>query len=184
VDGFLDALRGDLQQVLQDLDAERGGDSILAQLQAILEGRVTSPPSNDDWTECVAEANRRIEAEQPPGYLDTDKLDSGLPEGGAGDYLVWFEATRYAKEQARDLLIVTRDQKEDWWWRQQSDFIGPRPELYLEYHELTGRRLFLMRPADLLARASVLEVEVDGPRLPMPDVSRISRTSSHRSLGR
>ena len=56
---------------------------------------------------------------------------------------------------------MTRDQKEDWWWRQQSDFIGPRPELTLEYHSLTGRRLFLMRPADLLARASVLEVEVD-----------------------
>ncbi|MFR9779033.1 PIN-like domain-containing protein, partial [Micromonospora sp. MS34] len=69
--------------------------------------------------------------------------------------------TRYAKEQGRDLLIVTRDEKDDWWWRQQADFVGPRPELTLEYHELTGRRLFLMRPADLLARASVLEVEVD-----------------------
>src|SRR5260370_32928242 len=64
-------------------------------------------------------------------------------------------------QQARDLIIVTRDEKEDWWWRQQSDFIGPRPELTREYHELTGRRLFLMRPADLLARASVLEAEVD-----------------------
>jgi PIN like domain len=161
VDGFLDALKGDLQQVLQDVDAERGRDPILAQLQGILEGRVTSPVSDEEWAECVAEANRRIEAEQPPGYLDTNKLDSGLPEGGAGDFLVWYQATRYAKEQARDLLIVTRDQKEDWWWRQQSDFIGPRPELTLEYHELTGRRLFLMRPADLLARASVLKVEVD-----------------------
>jgi PIN like domain len=161
VGAFLDALTGDLQQVLEDVDAGRGGDSILAQLQEILEGRVTSPLSVEEWNECVAEANRRIEAEQPPGYLDMDKLDSALAEGGAGDYLVWYQATRYAKEQAQDLLIVTRDQKEDWWWRQQSDFIGPRPELALEYHELTGRRLFLMRPADLLERASVLEVEVD-----------------------
>jgi hypothetical protein len=84
-----------------------------------------------------------------------------LPEGAAGDYLVWYQATRHAKEKTRDLLVVTRDQKEDWWWRQQSDLIGPRPELALEYHNLAGRRLFLMRPADLLARASVLEVEVD-----------------------
>ena len=66
-----------------------------------------------------------------------------------------------AEEQDRDLLIVTRDQKEDWWWRQKTDFIGPRPELTLEYHQVTGHRLFLMRPADLLARASVLHVEVD-----------------------
>ena len=93
--------------------------------------------------------------------MDADKQDGDLPEGGAGDYLVWYEATRYAKDQDRDLLIVTRDQKQDWWWRHKTDFIGPRPELTLEYHKLTGRRLFLMRPADLLAYASVLDVEVD-----------------------
>ena len=145
----------------RDASAERGGDPILEQLEEILAGRVTSSLAPEEWDECVAEANRRIEAEEPPGYMDADKQDGDLPEGGAGDYLVWYEATRYAKEQDRDLLIVTRDQKQDWWWRQKTDFIGPRPELTLEYHQLTGRRLFLMRPADLLARASVLNVEVD-----------------------
>ena len=154
-------LKGELENVSQDASAEGGGDPILEQLEEILAGRVTSPLAPEEWAECVAEANRRIEAEEPPGYMDADKQDGDLPEGGAGDYLVWYEATRYAKEQDRDLLIVTRDQKEDWWWRQKTDFIGPRPELTLEYHQLTGRRLFLMRPADLLARASVLDVEVD-----------------------
>jgi len=144
-----------------DASAEGSGDPILAQLEEILAGRVTSSLSPEEWAECVAEANRRIEAQEPPGYMDADKQDRDLSEGGAGDYLVWYEATRYAKEQDRDLLIVTRDQKQDWWWRQQTNFIGPRPELTLEYHQLTGRRLFLMRPADLLARASVLDVEVD-----------------------
>jgi len=161
VDDFFDTLIGDLGQVLEDADAERGGDPILEQLEELLAGRITSPLDHEEWTQCVTEANRRIEAEEPPGYKDADKQDSDSPDGGAGDYLVWYQATRYAKEKTQDLLIVTRDQKEDWWWRQQSDFIGPRPELTLEYHGLAGRRLFLMRPADLLARASVLEVEVD-----------------------
>jgi PIN like domain len=161
VDEFFGAIKGQLQDVLQDADAERGGDPILDQLEELLAGRVTSPLDQEQWTGCVAEANRRIDAEEPPGYLDADKKDSDLPEGGAGDYLVWYQATCYAKDKAKDLLIVTRDQKEDWWWRQQADFIGPRPELTLEYYELTGRRLFMMRPADLLGRASVLEVEVD-----------------------
>jgi hypothetical protein len=161
VDDFLDALKSELQQVLHDADAERGGDPILDQLEELLAGRVTQPLNPEEWAECVAEATRRIEAEEPPGYKDVDKQDGDSPEGGAGDYLVWYQATRYAKDQSRDLLIVTRDEKEDWWWRQQSDFIGPRPELTLEYHKLSERRLFLMRPADLLARASVLEVEVD-----------------------
>ena len=161
VDDCLGALKGELESVSQDASAEQGGDPILEQLEEILAGRVTSAPAPEERAECVAEANRRIEAQKPPGYMDSEKQDGELPEGGAGDYLVWYEATRYAKEQDRDLLIVTRDQKEDWWWRQNSDFIGPHPELTLEYRRLTGRRLYLMRPDALLARASVLDVKVD-----------------------
>ena len=161
VDDFLETIEGKLQDVLQDADAEPGRDPILEQLEELLAGRVTPPLDQEEWDECIAEANRRIEAEEPPGYLDANKQETNLPEGGAGDYLVWYQATRYAKEKDRDLLIVTRDQKEDWWWRRQADFIGPRHELTLGFHEFTGRRLFLMRPADLLARAPVLEVEVD-----------------------
>ena len=161
VEDSLGALKGKLQNVSQDAYAERSGDPILGQLEEILAGRVTSPLAPEERTECLTEANRRIEADEPPGYMDANKQDGDLPEGGVGDYLIWYEATRYAKEQGQDLLIVTRDQKEDWWWRQKTDFIGPRPELTLEYHQLTGHRLFLMRPTDLLKRASVLHVEVD-----------------------
>jgi hypothetical protein len=161
VNDCLDALKVELQNVSQDASAERGEDPILAELEEILAGRVTSALAPEEQAECVAEASRRIEAKEPPGYLDAEKQEGELAEGGAGDYLVWYEATWYAKEQARDLLFVTRDQKQDWWWRQQMDFIGPRPELALEYHQLSGRRLFMMRPADLLARASILDVEVD-----------------------
>jgi hypothetical protein len=161
VDDFLDTIKRKLQDALQDPDAEPGRDPILEQLEELLMGRVTPPLSQEEWNECIAEATRRIEAQEPPGYLDANKQETNLPEGGAGDYLVWYQATRYAKEKEQDLLIVTRDQKEDWWWRRQADLIGPRHELAREFHEFTGRRLFLMRPADLLSRASVLEVEVD-----------------------
>jgi hypothetical protein len=40
-------------------------------------------------------------------------------------------------------------------------FVAPRPELTLEFHQLGGRRLFLVRPSDLLARAAALQVQVD-----------------------
>jgi hypothetical protein len=162
VNDALASLKSELENVTQDASAEGGGDPILEQLEEILVGRVTPPLTPEVWAECVAEGNRRNAADQPPGYKDANKQDGDLPEGGAGDYLLWYEATRYAKEQDRDLLIVTRDQKEDWWWRQKTDLIGPRPELTLEYHQLTeGHRLFLMSPTDLLKRASVLDVEVD-----------------------
>lgn len=161
VDSFVNTLKDKLQEELPNVDASQGEEPILEQLEEILAGHVTSPLDPDERGECLAEASRRIEEKEPPGYVDAEKQEGDLPEGGAGDYLVWYQATRYAKERELDLLIVTRDQKEDWWWRQQSKLIGPRPELSSEYHKLTGRRLFMMTPADLLARASVLQVEVD-----------------------
>ena len=61
VDGFLENLRDELQRVLEDADSELDADPILAQLEAILEGRITSPLDQGEWSNCVAEANRRIE---------------------------------------------------------------------------------------------------------------------------
>ncbi|HEX8869904.1 MAG TPA: PIN domain-containing protein, partial [Lentzea sp.] len=161
INDFVGALQTELQQVLADADADRAGDPILEQLEELLNGRVTSPMPDHERVACVEEANRRINAEEPPGYKDAGKLEDDSADGGAGDYLVWYQATRYARDQGRDLLMVTRDEKEDWWWRQGADFIGPRPELALEYFHLTGKRFFLMRPTDLLARAAVLEVVVN-----------------------
>jgi hypothetical protein len=63
------------------------------------------------------------------------------------------------RAQGQDLILITRDEREDW-WRQQSEFIGPRPELAPACYELSERRLFLIRPADLLSRASALQIEV------------------------
>jgi hypothetical protein len=161
-------------ELLQEAASERAGDHILVQLEGLLAGKVTEPLDETEWAECVAEANRRIEAEEPPGFKDADKVDGDSPEGAAGDYLVWYQATRHAREKNLDLLIVTRDEKEDWWWRQQAAFLGPRPELTLEFRRLAGRRLFLMRPVELLARASVLQVNVD--QASTADAGRVAQT--------
>ena len=160
--GFAEELRDELAAVHQTAGGRVGEeDPILAQLERLLDGRVTTALAEEDWKSCVAEGHRRVEAEEPPGYKDAAKQEGDVPEGAAGDYLVWYQATRHAEQRGCDLLIVTADEKEDWWWRQQAALLGPRPELTLEYHKLTGRRLFLLRPQDLLARAGALDVEVD-----------------------
>lgn len=159
---FEEDLREELAAVHDRTDAGGGDeDPILAQLERMLDGRVTNALAHEEWEECIVEGNRRAEAEEPPGYKDAAKQESEMAEGAAGDYLVWYQATHVAAERGCDLIIVTSDEKEDWWWRRQATLLGPRPELTLEYHKLSGRRLFLMRPPDLIARASALDVQVD-----------------------
>jgi hypothetical protein len=135
-------------------------DPVLRRLTILLEGKVLSRPDKEAWEALVAEGNQRVDNLVPPGYLDAEKGDQ-YPEGAAGDFLVYVQACEEAKNRELDLIIVTNDEKEDWWWRRGPDMIGPRQEMTKEFFNRTGRRLFLMRPSDLLVRSHVLDVEVN-----------------------
>jgi PIN like domain len=148
-----------------------GNDPILARLSQILEGKVGAPIDDASWQEAVTEGRRRADELEPPGYLDADKADSRLPEGPAGDYLVWVQLMAEGARRKEDVVLVTGDEKEDWWWRHRSNFLGPRPELVAEYLKVSGRRLFMMAPRDLLARSAVLNVTV--AKESVEDVARI-----------
>ncbi|CCH30420.1 PIN-like domain-containing protein [Actinosynnema sp. NPDC047251] len=155
-------------------------DPVLHSLESLLRGKVGGRPDDEEWQRLVAEGNRRVADDEPPGYLDSKKLGSELPEGAAGDYLVWSQAVQEAARRDADLLLVTGDEKEDWWWRHRSEFLGPRIELADEFAALGGRRLFMLRPADLLRRAKALEFEVASGSV--ADVDRVSRETQDRPL--
>jgi PIN domain-containing protein len=159
-----------------------GEDPILAILETLLEGKVGRGLTPDEWKAAVAEGKSRVDRKEPPGYLDAAKADSDLPEGAAGDYLVWFQALREARRRDCDVIIVTGDEKEDWWWKYKGQFLGPNEQLAAEFNvAVADRRLFMMRPSDLLLRANAVEVTVNSASV--DDVERVSReVSSERSL--
>lgn len=175
---LIDSLLADASAVLTDgAQGALAGDRYIERIAVLLEGRVTPRLPDAEWEQCVIEGKRRVAEEEPPGYLDAQKEESGRAEGAAGDYLVWYQATRHAAVDGRDLLLITRDQKPDWWWRQGAAFLGPRPELSSEFARLTaGKRLYFMRPQDLLEiapRAFELAISVDSRR----DVESVSDES-------
>jgi hypothetical protein len=135
-------------------------DRVLNRLGGLLAGKVLPRPPDEVWNEMIAEGKRRVDRQEPPGYLDADKDDT-YEEGAAGDYLVYRQACEEAAERGLDLVIVTGDEKDDWWWRHRSVIIGPRQEMAKEFHDLTGRRLHLLRPRDLLSRSATLDVKVN-----------------------
>lgn len=165
--GRIDRLHAELAEALRmhapsPVDVAGGAmdDPLLRTLEVLLEGRVGRAAEPDAWRAAVAEGEVRMARREPPGYLDAPKAGSTLPEGGTGDYLLWRQAVEEAVARDSDLVIVTADQKADWWWRYGDDLIGPRSELVAEFAAAAGRRLFLVRPADLLRRASALSVAV------------------------
>lgn len=145
-------------QVHANTPAER--DRVLGRLSVLLDGKVLARPDDDIWNAMIAEGKKRVEEHRPPGYLDADKGDEN-PEGAAGDYLVYWQACEEATSRQLDLVIITGDEKDDWWWRYRSSVIGPRQEMVKEFFDLSqGRQFLLLRPRDLLARSSALNVQV------------------------
>lgn len=151
-------------------------EPVVQALESLLDGRVGPAPAAAEWQAAVAEGKARVDRREPPGYADAHKIDTDLPEGPAGDYLIWRQAIGEAGRRGGALLIITGDEKEDWWWRHRSDFIGPRPELVAEFAAAYGAQLFMMRPTDLLRRASALDISVRTESV--DEAERVSRVTA------
>ncbi|MBL6279184.1 DUF4935 domain-containing protein [Micromonospora fiedleri] len=123
-------------------------DEILLSLQQLLARKVGEPLTAKEEEEARNEAAKRISNKKPPGYLDRKKDDPH------GDYLFWVQALGEAKKRKIPLLIVTRDVKDDWFWKQSGRTIGARPELVYECRQEAGVPLTLMSTQTFLFHAS------------------------------
>ena len=141
------------------LDAlDTNSDPVLQRLLTVAEGRVGPPLSAEERDLAIAESERRISEQLPPGYTDAGK--SG--EARHGDYLIWKQVMVESQRRAMDVVLVTGDVKEDWWRREDGATRGPRLELARELAAFAGTRLFMLRPAGLFTLAlEALELVVD-----------------------
>ena len=124
----------------------RRNDPYLDRLTDIVGDRLGTPPSGDDLLSLYKNCQARIEASVPPGYRDAKKP---VPDR-YGDVLIWLETIAYAKENKRPVVMITDDEKEDWWLTSRGERLGPRPELRAEMLAEGGVDFYLYRPARFL----------------------------------
>jgi len=131
-----------------------------------------------------------------PGYKDLEK-DKDEPDehihGGItyrrkyGDFLVWKQLLEHSKSvNAKSVIFVTDDGKEDWWWKIESDgpkTIGPRPELVEEARaSALVETLLMYNPEGFLKYAKeFLKAQVSEETL--KEVRDVSSTRSARNIG-
>ncbi|MFF3868916.1 PIN domain-containing protein, partial [Micromonospora sp. NPDC001898] len=141
------ALRGldEAVKELEELRSEHGipenavhRDPILERFEGLLSSRTGEPLSDTAEKAARDEAARRIRCKEPPGYGDRKKTDPH------GDYILWRQALNEVATRRTPLLIVTRDVKEDWFWRVGGKTIGARPELVDECKREAGVGLSIM----------------------------------------
>jgi hypothetical protein len=158
-------------------------DPIVERLESLLDGRIGPALKPEEYAVAVEEGKRRHEKQKPPGYREKVKDKEHLPEGVAGDYLVWLQSIQEAKRRQLDLLIVTADEKEDWYWRLRETVIGPRHELSKEFWDMTGRQLFMLTPIEFLRHYKDQGGDVSDAALIEAERQTVSQDSSREPSG-
>ena len=127
-------------------------DPILDQLLKIYENNVGSAFSDSDIQTIEAEGKKRYAAEIPPGYKDSGKQKGNNLNNIYGDYIVWKQILDYAASEKKDIILVTNDQKEDWWEIVLGQTMGPRIELKKEFFEQTSQRFHMYSMRGFITR--------------------------------
>lgn len=160
-DHFLEHVDKTFSDFIRNLDDLKKGqpdvtdaDKLRNTIDELLKGRVGPPPKDQSSLDAIYEAGKRRYAERrPPGYADDGKKDfyfSGSLsfQRQYGDLVLWEEIVEEAaKQKLTHLVFLTDDEKEDWWWIEDSQgkkTIGPRPELVDEINRRAKVSLFYM----------------------------------------
>jgi len=135
-------------------------DKLRDKIDILLSGKIGSPPvSQEELDKVYEEGQVRYKRQQPPGFLDEGKNKQEEDECYAynglhfrrkyGDLILWYQIIEEAKkrEDFKNILFITDDDKPDWWWIVESrgeKKIGPRPELVEEIKSKAEVTLFFM----------------------------------------
>jgi len=86
----------------------------------------------------VEEFNSRIEDEIPPGNKDKSKNNNAI-----GDFIIWKTILELGKEENRDIIFISNDEKNDWLLKGNKKSISTKFELVDEYYRITEGNHFI-----------------------------------------
>lgn len=120
-------------------------DSILTQILDLFNGKVGKDYDEIELVEIKKDGKNRYDKKIPPGYKDSKKATESDDNNAYGDLIYWKQILDYAKENHVDIILVTSDQKEDWWTIINGQTIGSRAELKKEFYDITAQNFHMYR---------------------------------------
>lgn len=122
-------------------------DGILTVLTKLFDGKTGPDYQEKMLAEIYRIGSERYSNKIPPGYKDAKKHEGDRHR--FGDLIIWFQIIDQAKANAKDIIFVTDDKKEDWWAVYKDNRMGPRHELIREFREKTINQLIWFYTPDL-----------------------------------
>ncbi len=148
----IDSARKEVESVRAAQPDFLASDPVLDRLLNLFDGAVGKAPDAEALEQLIKESSERMERRIPPGYADADKGADRVH----GDFLLWRQVLDHAKAAERDVVLVTSEQKEDWWERSGGKTVGPRMELAREASEHAGQRVLIYQTTRFIKYVSDL----------------------------
>ena len=127
-------------------------DVVLDTITRLYDNKIGIDLSLEELNDIYAEGDIRYAHKVPPGYADAkDKAKFGRI-AKFGDLILWKQVLRKSKENNKDVIFVTNDQKEDWYANNEGRHT-PRKELIQEFLDFTGRNILIYKSSLFLKYA-------------------------------
>lgn len=140
---FQESLRKRVEKIRSEYDTvDKKG--IVKQVTEIFDGKVGEDYPEDKLEQLFKEGEKRFKDKTPPGYKDLEDKKGAPKRHLYGDFIWWMQAIDFAKANHCNLVIVTDDSKEDWWYKVEHETKSPRVELIKEFAQLTDGQSFHM----------------------------------------
>ncbi|MEO9966848.1 MAG: PIN domain-containing protein [Reichenbachiella sp.] len=86
-----------------------------------------------DEQELIKDLEFRQKHEIAPGFKDSKKIDDGI-----GDLIIWRTVLELAKDKQKNIVFVTNEEKNDWFYSEFNTILYPKFELFDEFRRFTG----------------------------------------------
>lgn len=130
-------------------------DPINKKIIDLFDGRVGEDLSNEELEKLFKEGEKRYKEKVPPGYKDdTPEKQAKGKRNVYGDLIIWKQIIAKAKEEKKDVVFISDDEKEDWWFEWKGRKLYPRVELIREFRKETGQKILLYNQRSFLEYAN------------------------------
>lgn len=146
---FLHKLEDDLNKRQTRREGLLSQDPLQERIGELFAERVGDPLSSEENVKLTREGEKRYEEKIPPGYKDVNKDERRR----YGDLRVWFQIIAWARASQNNVVFVTDDAKEDWWFYHNGRIMGPRPELRQEIEAKAGVSFYMYQPSQFMEHA-------------------------------
>ncbi|MGE6625820.1 PIN-like domain-containing protein [Bacillus pumilus] len=133
-------------------------DTIKNKITNLYLHKVGNPYDESKMEKLEKEAEDRFKKNIPPGYKDFDKKKDIKFHNGVviqnkfGDLILWKQLLDFATEKKANIIFLTDEQKEDWWYDIKNKIIGPRIELLNEFTFVTNKEFHMFSSIGFVER--------------------------------